>query len=221
MGLATILGACLLLPGPCGSAARAVHGMAVLLSPQSHENPGSDSSPQNSSHQPATDQQKAPDPSAAPPQPLSTVSPACPENPPPGSTTKPNCKLGQSTGAKPRKRHRPRKAAAPPAPAAEAGPPKTVVRNGGAADPSVDLSPGLSPQQASHQIDSTNQLLATSDANLKKIAGRPLSASQQDTVKQVKSYMEQAKTAADGGDPQRAYHLAVKANLLSTELLGH
>ena len=95
------------------------------------------------------------------------------------------------------------------------------MRNGGTADPSVDLSPGLSPQQASHRIDSTNQLLATSDANLKKIAGRPLSASQQDTVKQVKSYMEQAKTAADGGDPQRAYNLAVKANLLSTELAGH
>jgi hypothetical protein len=85
----------------------------------------------------------------------------------------------------------------------------------------VDLSPGLSPQQASHQTESTNQLLATSDANLKKIAGRQLNANQQDTVKQIKSYMDQAKKAADSGDGQRAYNLAVKANLLSAELVGH
>jgi len=85
----------------------------------------------------------------------------------------------------------------------------------------VALSPDLSPQQASHQIESTDQLLATSDANLKKISGRQLSANQQDTVKQIKSYMEQAKTAANGGDVQRAYNLAVKANLLSAELVGH
>jgi len=64
-------------------------------------------------------------------------------------------------------------------------------------------------------------LLATSDANLKKISGRQLNASQQDTVKQIKSYMDQAKKAATGGDVQRAYNLAVKANLLSAELAGH
>ena len=103
---------------------------------------------------------------------------------------------------------------------AGSGPTKTVVPNGGTADTTVNLSPGLSPQQASHQIESTNQLLATSDANLKKIAGRQLSANQQDTVKQIKSYMEQARTAANGGDGRRAYNLAVKANLLSAELVG-
>jgi len=74
---------------------------------------------------------------------------------------------------------------------------------------------------ASRQIESTNQLLAASDTNLKKISGRQLSASQQDTVKQIKSYMEQAKAAATDGDVQRAYNLAVKANLLSAELAGH
>jgi hypothetical protein len=85
----------------------------------------------------------------------------------------------------------------------------------------VDLSPGLSRQQASHQIDSTNQLLAASNENLKKISGPSLSATQQDTVKQVKSYMEQAKEAENDGDVQRAYNLALKANLLSAELAGH
>jgi hypothetical protein len=70
-------------------------------------------------------------------------------------------------------------------------------------------------------MESTNQLLATSDANLKKVSGRPLNASQQDTVKQIKSYIDQAKNAAKAGDAQRAYNLAVKANLLSAELAGH
>jgi hypothetical protein len=69
-------------------------------------------------------------------------------------------------------------------------------------------------------MDSTYQLLASSDANLKKISGRPLNASQQDTVKQIKSYMEQANRAAKDGDLQRAHNLAVKANLLAAELVG-
>ena len=83
------------------------------------------------------------------------------------------------------------------------------------------LSPGLSPQQSSRQIESTKRLLAASDANLKKISGRQLSANQQDTVKQIKSYMDQANTAKNDRDFQRAYNLAVKANLLSAELVGH
>jgi hypothetical protein len=129
-----------------------------------------------------------------------------------------DCKPAQSAGAKPKKHHP--KATVPAAPAGS-GPTKTVVRNGGTADPTVDLSPGVSPQQASHQTESTNQLLAASDANLKKISSRQLSPSQQDTVKQIKSYMEQARAAATSGDLRRAYNLAVKANLLSAELAGH
>ena len=80
----------------------------------------------------------------------------------------------------------------------------------------MDLSPGRNP----HEIESTNQLLAISDSNLKKISGRQLNANQQDTVKQIKSYMEQAKAAANDGDVERAHNLAVKANLLSAELVG-
>jgi hypothetical protein len=94
------------------------------------------------------------------------------------------------------------------------------VRNGGVDDPPVDLSPGLSPQQALYQTKSTNDLLATSDANLKKIAGRQLSPGQQDTVKQVKSYIDQAKAAESLGDVQHAHNLAIKASLLSADLAG-
>ena len=83
----------------------------------------------------------------------------------------------------------------------------------------MDLSPEPNSGQTA-QLKSTNDLLTTSDENLKTISGRQLTASQQDTVRQIKSYMEQAKTAANDGDVQRAHNLAVKANLLSAELAG-
>ncbi len=215
MALATIVGLFLLLSWPCASVPSAPE-MAMWQSTQAQE-----SQPSNSSQaaKPATDRQKTPDQASAPPQSPASAGPPCPDNVQSGSTVKSDCKPSASTGSKTKKQHH--KAVAPTTAPAGSGPTKTVVRNGGAADPTVDLSPGLSPQQASHQTESTNQLLAASDANLKKIAGRQLNPSQQDTVKQIKNYMDQAKKAASDGDVQRAHNLAVKASLLSADLVGH
>ncbi len=85
----------------------------------------------------------------------------------------------------------------------------------------MNLSPGPNPQ-TTQQPEATDKLLAASDANLTKISKQALSADQQDTVKQIESYMDQAKEALSHDDVQRAYNLAVKANLLSAELAkGH
>jgi hypothetical protein len=219
MSLAAILGVCLLLPWLRAGVAPSVLKVAVEQSSQAQENQPASSSPQSSASPPPTDQQVTPDQSAAPSQPAA-ASPPCAEQSQPGSTTKPDCKPA-TTEAETKKHHRTHKAVAPAGTPGETGPTKTVVRNGGTADPAVELAPDVSQQQASHEIESTNQLLAASDANLKKISGRQLSPNQADTVKQIKSYMEQAKTAVNGGDVQRAYNLAVKAKLLSTELVGH
>jgi hypothetical protein len=78
----------------------------------------------------------------------------------------------------------------------------------------------MSNQEASEELNSTSQLLASADANLKQIANRQLDDAQQDAVRQIKSYMEQARTAAKNGEVQRAYTLANKANLLSADLAG-
>jgi hypothetical protein len=220
MALAAILGVCVLLPWSQARVALSVRAMAVWQSTQSHENQASNSSSQSSSAQPSTDQQKAPDQSAAPPQPPAAAGPPCAGNSQPGSSTKSDCKPAESSGTKTKKRHRTQKTVSPAATPADTGHTKTVVRNGSTADPTVDLSPGPSPR-ASQLSESTKQLLASSDANLKKISGRQLNESQQDTVRQVESYMEQANTAAKDGDVQRAYNLAVKANLLSAELSKH
>lgn len=96
---------------------------------------------------------------------------------------------------------------------------KTVVRNGGTGEPSVGISPDEGQRQAA-RIQETNRLLAAADMNLKDVAVRGLNASQEVTVKQIRSYMDQAKTAENSGDVERAYTLANKANMLAADLNG-
>jgi len=95
---------------------------------------------------------------------------------------------------------------------------KVVVRNGGAKDGTPQLAPGLSKEQEVHNRENTNQLLSTTDANLKRIAGRQLTPAQQSMVKQVHTYVTQSKAASNAGDLNRAHTLAFKAHLLSDEL---
>ena len=79
----------------------------------------------------------------------------------------------------------------------------------------------MSAEQASSQRQSTTQLLAATDANLKQISSRQLNSTQQDSVSQIRKYMEQAKAAEKAGDVQRAHNLASKALLLSDDLVKH
>ncbi len=216
MPLAAILGLCLLLYWPQDGIV--LPAAAVWQSTESRENQANNSPAQGSSPQPPSQQQENPDQSAATPRPPAAA-PSCPENSQSGSTAKPGCTPAPS--AKTKKHHGTHKAVEPAATPAGTPPTKKIVKNGGTDEPAVDLSPEMNRQQALQQAKRADQLLADSDANLKKISGRQLSASQQDTVKQIKSYMEQATTAKKGGDVRRAYNLALKANLLSAELAGH
>jgi len=95
---------------------------------------------------------------------------------------------------------------------------KVVVRNGGAKEGSAQLAPATSPAQAQHQRASTANLLAATDANLKRVAGRHLTPAQQSMVEEIHTYMRQAKAAAASADTNRAQTLAHKARLLSDEL---
>jgi hypothetical protein len=144
--------------------------------------------------------------------PVATVSKPCPVT---TSAASSNCKPAVH-----KIRHK-KQNPTPPAGAPPDGPTKTVVRNGSTTDPTVAISAGMNEQQISQQKQNTDQLLASADANLKTISTRQLSAAQQDTVTQIKSFMEQAKAASSSGDVQRAYNLANKANMLSADLKGH
>jgi hypothetical protein len=98
---------------------------------------------------------------------------------------------------------------------------KKVIKNGGTADPVVQLAPGISAEQASSQRQSTAELLSATDDNLKQLASRQLDSTQQASVSQIRKYMEQAKTAEAAGDVQRAHNLASKALLLADDLVKH
>jgi hypothetical protein len=98
-------------------------------------------------------------------------------------------------------------------------PPKKVVRNGGSDEPTVQLTGGTPAEQASHQRSTTEQITAATEENLKKVAGRELSPSQQEIVNQIHQFMEQSKKAVAAGDLERGHNLAIKAHLLSDELV--
>jgi hypothetical protein len=138
-------------------------------------------------------------PASAPPPPATTSKP-CPAV---SSTsgTQPDCKTASKSKSKKRK--------------------SKVVYNGSTTDPEPAISPGVTTQQASQQLDTTKGLLAMTDENLKIVASRQLNAEQQDTVNQIKIYVEQSKAASKNGDLQRAYTLANKARMLSGDLVKH
>ena len=97
-------------------------------------------------------------------------------------------------------------------------PQKRVVRRGSTTEPTTKLAPSITTEQAARQRETTNKLLASTDASLQKLSGRQLTKDEQETVAQIRKFMEQVKTADAAGDLQRAYKLAMKAHLLSDAL---
>ena len=104
-------------------------------------------------------------------------------------------------------------------PSGNCPPPKTVIRQGGTSEPSIQLAGGTTGNQTNQQRNNANDMLDAADANLKKIAGRQLSSTEQDMVSQIRQFMDQSKTAVGTGDLERARTLAWKAQLLSQELV--
>jgi hypothetical protein len=172
--------------------------------------PAQETAPEKTGSEKTGSEKSAPEqppqaPIAPPPSPTQ-------EPQPPASTKKPEPAAKSSARKHRRRKHVTTKPAATG---------KKVVRNGGTADPAAQLAPGVSNEQASRQRRSTTELLATTDTNLKQLASRELNKTQQDSVSQIRKYMEQAKTAEETGDVQRAQNLASKALMLSDDLVKH
>lgn len=145
-----------------------------------------------------------------------------PQSPPASTSSKPCASTPNSASsdckpsAKPKKKHH----ASSGQTKSDSGPSKTVVRNGGTGESSVAISSGEDEKQAA-RLKETNQLLDAADLNIKDVAVRGPNASQQETIKQIRGYMDQARAAAKSGDVDRAYNLANKANMLAADLNGH
>ena len=101
---------------------------------------------------------------------------------------------------------------------ADAGPHRVVVRRGGTSDTGGQLEPGVPQSEADQQRQATEQMLQSTDASLKKVAQRKLTADQQDMVRQITFYMQQSRSANQEGDLGRARNLAVKARQLCDAL---
>lgn len=97
---------------------------------------------------------------------------------------------------------------------------KTVVRKGSTSDPTAVLTPGAMTETSSSR-QTTADLLAATDANLKQASSRSLNRNQVETVNQIKLFVEQANDAMKQGDLDRGHNLALKANLLSDDLAKH
>jgi outer membrane biosynthesis protein TonB len=103
-------------------------------------------------------------------------------------------------------------------PPAATPPPKVVVQDGGEGGetPSGQISTGGNNHSESRQ--SVEQLLQSTDSNLRSIS-RPLNDEERAMVEQIRNYMAQARVASTDGDLTRANNLALKAHLLSDELV--
>lgn len=106
-----------------------------------------------------------------------------------------------------------------PSPPKNCPPSKIVVSHGGSTEPSIQLAGGAGGDDASKKRDATTQMLGITENNLRKLSGQQLSKTQQDSVTQIRQYMEQSKGALASGDNERARTLAWKAETLSEDLV--
>ncbi len=93
------------------------------------------------------------------------------------------------------------------------------MREGGAKEPAAQIAPGMTPEEAIRQRQDAEQLLSFAADKLKRLAGQTLDAPQQETVGQIRNYMDGARSALKEGDVRRANTLALKAHLLSEDLV--
>lgn len=80
------------------------------------------------------------------------------------------------------------------------------------------ISPGPTPADAAHSQASTDQLLQSAETNINGIS-RQLSKEEEAIRAQIREYINQSRKATTENDPARAHNLAVKARLLSDELV--
>lgn len=156
----------------------------------------------------------------AEPQPTPLPQPAQNENASPAPEAAPAA-TPQSQAQKPKPKPRkplPRKPAQPtPAQPSQAEPPKPEPVRPTAPDDSVQITADVPRAAVQSQMQSTEQLLRSSQGRLASL-NRSLSDSEQGMLRQARNYIAQSSQALQSGDVERAYNLAVKANLLTNEL---
>ncbi|HYL91859.1 MAG TPA: hypothetical protein VEW69_01750 [Alphaproteobacteria bacterium] len=103
---------------------------------------------------------------------------------------------------------------------AKATPPKVVIHEGGTEATTTNLgqlTPSLSHSEAAHNQATTEQLVESTEANLRNLK-RQLSSNEESAVAQIRDFLTQSRQASKDSDLVRARNLAMKAHLLSDDL---
>jgi len=80
------------------------------------------------------------------------------------------------------------------------------------------IAPQLTPAETGAAQQQTSNSLSVAERNIGSAAGKALNATQQDLASKVRSFMVEAREAANSGDWTRARNAAKKAEVLSQEL---
>ena len=104
-------------------------------------------------------------------------------------------------------------------PASDGNTKKVVVRHGSVDEPTAQIVTGMPPEEANRLRQHAEQLLKSSEETLKGADQRGFDAQQAETVSQIHNYMEGARLALKEGDVSRGHTLALKAGLLTNDLL--
>ena len=150
---------------------------------------------------PATTQQQPPEPQPGPSKPVDETT----------EKSKPKPKPTRPVTAK-------KVVPAPKQEQASATPPRIIIQEGGADAGAPQVSAVGPHTPATDQQRTTQQLLDATDNNLRGLT-RALSPDEKAMVEQIRAYMSQSRDATKDGDVIRAHNLALKAHLLSDELV--
>lgn len=97
-------------------------------------------------------------------------------------------------------------------------PPRITIQAGGTSEPSGSISASLSHTEEAHHKLTATQLIDSTEDNLRLIK-RALNNNEQGLVRQINSFVAQARDAIKENDMVRAHNLALKGHLLSDELV--
>jgi len=116
-----------------------------------------------------------------------------------------------------------KKPAAPAAPTTTASPsppPAPAPPRSGATSPSEPLRPQVSAEQEQRLLESTKQNIGDVARILGELEGRQMKPPQQEALRTAKNFLDQARSALDQRDYQRAANLATKARALTDDVAG-
>jgi flagellar basal body L-ring protein FlgH len=111
-------------------------------------------------------------------------------------------------------------AAAAPTTTATPSPPPAAAPKSSTTSPTEALRPEVSAEQEQRLLESTKQSIGDVARVLGELEGKQMKPPQQEALRTAKNFLDQARSALDQRDYQRAANLASKARALTDDIAG-